>query len=157
MPRHDYGPNPFRPGESEDQFLRKMIIWVVGMVVSAACLMGLLSWYQRFVLQTATETVAKTTGAIQKQAQDVAAQAQARAERDKAERAEAQRRQAQAEMDRVAALNDEVARREASWAKFYVPSPICKHPDNRATMECANEHLRAKKEFDKRWPAGDLR
>lgn len=157
MPRRDYGPDPFRRGESEDQSMRKMIIWVVGMVVAAACLIGILSWYQRFVVQTATETVTKTTSAIQKQAQDMAAQAQARGEREKAERAEAKRRQEEAESNRIAALNAETARREASWAKFYVPSPFCKNPDNRATMECANEHLRAKKEFDRKWAAGELR
>jgi lysophospholipid acyltransferase (LPLAT)-like uncharacterized protein len=157
MPSRDYGPDPFRRGESEEQFLRKMIIWVVGMVIAAACLFGVATWYQRFVVRTATESMAKTTTAIQKQAQDMAAQAQARAEREKAERAEAKRRQEEAEANRIAALNAEAARREASWAKFYVPSPFCKNPDNRNTMECANEHLRAKKEFDKKWAAGELR
>lgn len=157
MPRRDYGPDPFRRGESEDQFMRKVIIWVVGTVVAAACLIGILSWYQRFVMQTATETFTKSTSAIQKQAQDIAAQAQARAEREKAERAEAKRQQEEAESNRIAALNAETARREASWAKFYVPSPFCKNPDNRITMECANEHLRAKKEFDRKWAAVELR
>lgn len=156
MPRRDYGPDPFHRDESADQFARKMIIWVVGMVIAAACLFGILSWYQRFVVQTATETVTKAASAVQKQAQDMAAQAQARAEREKTERAEAQRLQREAEASRIATLNAEAARREASWAKFYVPSPFCKNPDNRATMECANEHLRAKKEFDRKWAAGEL-
>ncbi len=156
MPKRSYGPDPFRSGESEGQFLRKTIIWVVGMLVTTACLLGVLVWYQRFVVQTATETVTRTTSRIQQQAQDMAAQAQARAEREKAERVEAKRRQEQAEANQIAALNAEVARREASWAKFYVPSPFCKNPDNSATMECANEHLRAKKAFDKQWAAGEL-
>jgi cell division septum initiation protein DivIVA len=102
----DYGPDPFRRGEAEDRLVWKMIYWVVGMVVTAAFLFGMLSWYQRFVVQTATESAAKMASALQKHAQDVAAQAQARAEREKAERAAAQRRTIEAENARIAAAQE---------------------------------------------------
>jgi hypothetical protein len=157
MPERETDPDFLRGGQKEDQHLRKVVIWVVGTVVSVAAVVGVLSWHQRFVVQTATGTVSRTTSAIQKQAQDMAAQSHARAERERAERAEAKRREERAEADRVAALNEQAVRREASWAAFYVPSRFCKNPDNSATMECANEHLRAKKEFNRRWAAGELR
>jgi hypothetical protein len=95
--------------------------------------------------------------ALQKHAQDVAAQAQARAERERAERAEAQRRAIEAENTRIAAAQEQEQRRERAWNRFYRPSEFCANPDNRATMQCANEYARAKKEFDRKWATGELR
>jgi hypothetical protein len=61
--------------------------------------------------------------------------------------------QRRAEAARVSAVA-EAARREHAWAKFYKPSPGC--IGSVATLECANEHMRFKREFDASYAAGKL-
>lgn len=50
-----------------------------------------------------------------------------------------------------------VGEKEAAWSRFYEPSPNCMNPDRRGTVDCANEYIRAKTDFEQRWNAGALR
>lgn len=57
---------------------------------------------------------------------------------------------------RRAAL-DEAARRERAWAKFYKRAPNCdNNPNQEQLVECANQHIRAKRQFDEAYVAGKL-
>lgn len=93
-------------------------------------------------------------------------------ERAKAQQAEATRRAAEAERVRLedeaartrselaaARLEQqEAARKEAAWAAFFQPKKACDDPPDSATLvECGNDHIRAKREFEERWERGDLR
>ena len=69
----------------------------------------------------------------------------------------------QAEQKRHAALKvearqrEELARRERAWAKFYVKPARCDNsPNGETLMECANEHIRAKRRFETEYAAGSL-
>lgn len=64
------------------------------------------------------------------------------------QRAELAQRQAEAaETQRVA--NDT----EEAWKRFYKPSVTCRDPAAAATVECVNEYVKAKREFQSRMAA----
>jgi hypothetical protein len=71
---------------------------------------------------------------------DDAEEAKARAQRD-----ELARRQAAVEQARRAEVDVEEA-----WNRFFKPSAACKDPSAGATVECANEYVKAKREFSAR-------
>jgi hypothetical protein len=43
--------------------------------------------------------------------------------------------------------------KEAAWSAFYKPSPECLKT---VSVECGNEYMRARKEFERRYEAGEL-
>jgi hypothetical protein len=50
---------------------------------------------------------------------------------------------------------DAVARKERAWTKFYKKSPKCDgSPNNETMVECANEFIRAKRQFEQAYSAG---
>jgi hypothetical protein len=75
------------------------------------------------------------------------------------ERAVADERQRTADQQRAGedqkrAVQAEVDRKESAWKRFYKPSPGCEAAST--SVECANEHIRAKREFEARYAAGKL-
>lgn len=56
-------------------------------------------------------------------------------------------------LERQQAAEAERRRKATAWARFYEPSAQCL---NDATVECGNQHMRARKEFERRYAAGDL-
>ena len=82
-------------------------------------------------------------------AAQAADEASARTRRHEADMLAAERR-AQSQRERV-----ELARRqkEAAWQRFFQPSPQCLNSTN---VECGNAHIRARREFERRYAAGDL-
>ena len=69
---------------------------------------------------------------------DPASEAKAQSERE-----QSARRQAAIDEAHRAATEAEDA-----WKRFYKPSATCKNPDARATVECVNEYIKAKREFE---------
>lgn len=109
------------------------------------------------------QPTAQPMGRIQAQAIEMARRADQQSEAHRAKQAAAreqalvaERQANQVAMARVAEARAAADRREAAWSRFYKPSPPCQSPDNRATMDCINEHIRAKREFEKRWQAGEF-
>jgi len=43
--------------------------------------------------------------------------------------------------------------KEAAWQRYFQPSPQCL---NSTSVECGNAHIRARREFERRYAAGDL-
>jgi hypothetical protein len=69
-----------------------------------------------------------------------------------------QRERAQAERDKLAAKQaaiDADSAKERAWERFYKPSPGCQGGDTGTTF-CANEHVRARVEFERRWDNGQI-
>jgi len=85
--------------------------------------------------------IEKTT---RRQAVEDAERQQTRRAAETAAREEITRAQEAAEAARLNALG-----KEATFQRRYQPSPKCKADPS--TMECANEHMRARKEFDANW------
>jgi len=50
----------------------------------------------------------------------------------------------------------EATRKEAAWRDFFKRSPRCAIEANQTDVECVNEYIRARREFDHRWDAGQL-
>ena len=157
------------PGaSSESQIVVWLAVIIVGTAIGGLIAYFAVRWYETRQMEVAlrqfTQAVTGSSAqarremvAAQERARSQAAAAQLRAEQERAERAAAQRQAAEAEAARIAAVNAEAARKETAWQKFYVRSDVCKNPDNRTTIECANAHARAKTEFERRWAAGQLR
>lgn len=145
---HRWGP--------DERILRSTLVWLGVAVAIVAILFAGLRWYQQHLVETTVEQVTRSTATITEQARRVAAEARERSARRRAERDAARRAADDAEAARIAAAFAEADRREAAWQAFYVRSEFCRSPDNRTTMECANEHLRAKKEFEQRWADGKI-
>ena len=50
----------------------------------------------------------------------------------------------------------EAARTETAWQAYFQRSPGCAIEANQTSVECVNEYIRARREFDRRWAAGEL-
>lgn len=161
------GREPIPEAGSESRLIVWLALIIVGTAVGGLIAYFAARWYETRQLEAAMQQFTRTLGSVsaqsqrefaaaQERARSQAAAERVRAERENEARAAAKQRAAEAEAVRIAAAKAEADRREAAWKKFYVPSEICKNPDNRVMMECANAHAKAKKEFDKRWAAGQL-
>jgi hypothetical protein len=59
--------------------------------------------------------------------------------------------------DASASLLDETTRQELAWAKFYKRSTYCDNdPTNERAVQCANEFIRAQRQFREAYAAGKL-
>ena len=141
---------------AEPWSLSRVIAYVVVSIVAVAAIGLAARWIQLRIAQDAMQSIVETSAAASARIRRDAAEARARADSERAERAAAERHAMEEKNARIAAVQEQAMRRERAWAKFYVPSEFCKNPDNRATMQCANEHGRAKREFDQKWAQGSL-
>jgi hypothetical protein len=83
--------------------------------------------------------------------------------RRKAKEDEAQRirleaaRRTQAAADRARAEQATALAKERAWEQFFKPAKNCLNPPDWETqVECGNAHIRAQREFETKWAAGDL-
>lgn len=80
----------------------------------------------------------------------------AAAELDRQRRLREAQRQREEEAQRRAAM-DEKQRRAEAWARFYrQPRRCIDNPTSEVMVECANEHIRKRREFDALYDAGRL-
>lgn len=93
---------------------------------------------------------------IEEQQRIVAEQQRARQaieERREAARLQAAREKDQKEEAARRAEAAEAERKEQAWAKFYRKPASC---NDAGTMNCANDYIRAKQEFERRYARGEL-
>lgn len=64
------------------------------------------------------------------------------------QRWESSQREEQQERKAMAAEQARMQKREAEWNRYFKPSAACR--DNPVTVDCANEHIRARRAFDER-------
>jgi len=149
--------------QSEDRLMRR-VLYTAG-VAACGTVISAVVYYTMFLveLKAATETMEKVTGNVQRDTARMVGDFKRNAEvarlealnkdaRDRQAKADAQHAEAAA---KEAAINIAAAK-EAAWDRYYKPSEKCQSYDARATMDCANEHVRAKREFDAKWAAGAI-
>jgi len=105
-------------------------------------------------LHRAREREAQARAELERQAAEEAAERRRRAmvEADAASEAAARRQREElaerrAEAERAQRASDES---EDAWKRFYRPSANCRDAASTATVECVNEYVKAKREFQSR-------
>lgn len=146
--------------DRESDFLGDVFKIALGIALGGIILWMCAEYYERYRIRQAT-------AAIEHVAHEISAEI-GEAHRRALERQEAHRRaqQQQARLDQMrraaavqAAADRERARRraeakkEAAWAAFYQPSQECL---KQTSVECGNAHIRARREFERKYAAGEL-
>jgi hypothetical protein len=72
------------------------------------------------------------------------------------ERALAERQRNSELLEKQAVAEREADRKEAAWKNFFHRSDDCAIEENQTTVICANEYIRARREFDARWERGQF-
>jgi LPS O-antigen subunit length determinant protein (WzzB/FepE family) len=140
--------------EREDTSVWKIAIGVtLGILVAGVIGFLVRAW----MAQAAIEQITKQADKMMQQQQQAAQAARDRALAEKAEQERASAYAADARRRAQTAATDAAMRRERAWAKYYKRSPLCDNqPSNETMMKCANEHIRAKRQFDVDYEAGKL-
>ena len=133
----------------------------IGSLAASAITWGAAELRLRWELQQVAETMKReavqSRSALERAQRDAAQEVQ-RLEQERQRMSVEQRNQLaeqqRQEAEAMRATQMEAARKEAAWKRFYRPSAAC--IGSAATVECANEHIRAQKEFARRFAAGEL-
>ncbi|MGF6695188.1 hypothetical protein M2318_005289 [Metapseudomonas resinovorans] len=141
--------------------------WVLGLI--GTILAALVVYYGRVAIieQMGQRQIAHTQAALQKlqeqQAQQAATrnqQALQRQQRQTMSEQEAQRQaaiQSQRAVEAQRARIDEQRQHDAAWESFYKPMRGCEIWQSDSHMvECQNHKIRAKREFEEKWVAGEI-
>ncbi|HMN47468.1 MAG TPA: hypothetical protein PKE27_23040 [Povalibacter sp.] len=118
-------------------FLGVLMLWLV----AAAVVRHQMSQVNVAVQQSLDSMQQRAQQAAQSRRDD---QERRRRQEVRAQQIAADRRQAQLTAER---------RKDAAWAAFYQPSPQCLES---TSVECGNAHIRARREFERRYAAGEL-
>ncbi len=153
---------PFGSGPREGLTIWKIAVGVcLGSLVASAITWGVAELRVRWEIQQAAHALQNQTVRAQEahsSAQSNAALDALRAAKDQSQLELQQReellRQQREESDRIRARQEEAEKREAAWKRFYRPSAGC--AASTVSIECANEHIRAKKEFEAKYGTGQL-
>jgi hypothetical protein len=143
-----------------------MLMWKVaggvfiGSLVAAAVIAAVERYRVQVAFEEATRFFQSMTSSAQKSSARATAEMREREARRAAEAEAARERAAEqqrsTEASKRAAL-EEAARKERAWAKFYKRPPMCDdNPNNQTMVECANGHIRAKRQFEEQYAAGKL-
>jgi hypothetical protein len=146
----------------EDNTLMWKIAAGVAIGILAAALVLLL--VDRIRTQMAIDEATRFFQGLTKGLQDSSTRTAEDARRREAQRAAAEqqvRREGAAQPrnteDAKRAAIEEAARKERAWDRFYKRSPYCdNNPNNEQMIECANAHIRAKRQFEEAYAAGKL-
>lgn len=121
-------------------------------VVAIAVALGLRAWREYRAEKEMEAMAAKAIAELRYQqqvAQDAIAKQAAEADRKRREELERVRLQRESLESRQIARQAELAaesRKAAAWERYYRPSAACQRES--VSVECANEHIRAKRAFD---------
>lgn len=141
--------------------------WALGL--AGTILTALVVYYGRVAIieQMGQRQIAHTQAVLQRlqeqQAQQAAARAQQTLQRQHRQTMSTDETQRQAAIDSQRAVAaqrariDEQRQRDTAWESFYKPMRGCDNWQSDAHMvECQNHKLRAKREFEQKWAAGEL-
>lgn len=143
---------------SWDRRQRTPLWQIVLGVTLGVVVMGVGAFYARiWIIQHMFENMTEQVNQIQVKQQQAIEKAQARTRAELVERQRQAALKVEAQQAAEARLREEAARRERAWAKFYVKPSKCEYTANNETLvECANEHIRAKRRFEVEYAAGKL-
>lgn len=141
--------------------------WALGLI--GTIITALVVYYARVAIieQMGQRQIAHTQAALQKlqeqQAQQAAARKQQALERQHRQTMSEQEAQRQAAADSRRAIEaqrariDERRQHDAAWESFYKPMRGCEIWQSDSHMvECQNHKIRAKREFEQKWAAGEI-
>jgi Flp pilus assembly protein TadG len=134
-------------------------LWKITIGVTLGILVaGVIGFFVRaWMAQAVVEQVGQQANKMLLQQQQAAQAARNRALAEKAEQERAAAYAAAARQRAQTAATDAAMRRERAWAKYYKRPALCDNqPSNETMMKCANEHIRAKRQFDLDYEAGKL-
>ena len=134
-------------------------VWKIALGVTLGILLaGAIGFFVRaWMAQAAIEQITQQANRMLIQQQQAAQAARDRAIAEKAEQERATAYAAAARQRSQAAATDAAIRRERAWAKYYKRPALCDdQPSNETMIKCANEHIRAKRQFDLDYEAGKL-
>jgi hypothetical protein len=152
----------------KDQRRSRTILYAIGTVVGGVAITLTARYFSyEYQMSVVTSTFTKVMDDMQKSAaktgekiqRDAAAARQAaidKEERDRQIVAQAERDKFAKQQAAIDAASRAADAKEAAWKQFYQPSSNCQSYESRASMECANEHVRAKRDFEAKWAAGQL-
>ena len=134
-------------------------VWKIAAGVALGILAaGVIGFFVRASMaQAALEQFKQQTEKILMQQQQGTQAARDRALAERAEQERAAAYAAAARQRAQTAATDAAMRRERAWAKYYKRPALCDdQPSNETMMKCANDHIRAKRQFDLDYEAGRL-
>jgi hypothetical protein len=155
-----YEDRPFSRDTSDDNLAWKIAIGVFVGILAA----GLVAhWVRMYFIQQALQDFNKSIQqiSVQSQRSTQELQRQQALQQEQVLAAANQRRldlaaaQRQAEDARRQQL-DEATRKETAWSKYYRKPSHCDTADGQAFVECANGHIRAKRQFEELYAAGKI-
>lgn len=133
--------------EQETDFFAGVLKIALGLFLGALLIWMAIEYRARYELRQVHQALQESTEAMQVSVQRREAEHAAYRE---AQRLQQAQRQVTDYQHRIELQRVERAKADA-WARFYQPSPQCL---NDATVECGNAHMRARKEFERRYGAG---
>lgn len=146
--------------DKEDDFFGGVLKIALGIALGGLILWIAAEYYMRFRVNQAAAAAedmahAMVAGIDEAQRRSVAAQAaRKRAEAERARLNQMRRGAAiQATADREMARQRAEVAKAAAWTAFYQPSSECLAE---ASVECGNAHIRARREFERRYASGEL-
>ena len=142
------------------------LIWKIAAGVAIGIIVAAVTLYavERYRMQVAIDEGLRAFKQITQGVSESAARADRERKRQEAEQdaraQDARLRQAEqqraVEVARREAL-DAAARKERAWAKFYKKPPNCEgDPNSEQMVNCANQFIRAKRQFEDAYVAGKL-
>jgi hypothetical protein len=134
-------------------------VWKIAIGVTLGILVaGVIGFFVRaWIAQAAIEQISQQANKMLIQQQQAAQAAHDRALAEKAEQERAAAYVVEARQRAQTAATDAAMRRERAWAKYYKRPALCDdQPSNETMMKCANDHIRAKRQFDLDYEAGKL-
>lgn len=154
-----------RPAWLEDRRRPEVNVWKIAIGVAAGVLVAsAIGYFVRVaMINHALGEFAKSTSNIVRAMNQQSALEQERQQRAKAiaRQQEAERRAIEISKQREheAALEHARALQQAkdkAWSKYYLKPTTCETAEGQAFVECANHHIRAKRQFEDLWSAGRL-
>jgi hypothetical protein len=146
--------------DKEPDFLGDVFKIALGIALGGVMLWIGAEYYMRYrikqaaaVIEHAAHEMAAGIGEAQRRALE--AQAARRRTQEQQAKLDQMRRSAavQAAADRATARQKAEAAKAAAWAAFYQSTQECLE---QASVECGNAHIRARREFERKYAAGEL-
>lgn len=154
-----------RPSWMEERRRGDVDVWKIAAGVALGILVaGAIGYFVRlWFISQALSGFNQSMSAIVRQSNEQAAQERQRQEQIRAIAAQRdwERRQQEAEIQRareatIQQAQERQSAKESAWSRYYRKPAACENADGQAFVDCANQHIRAKRQFEQLWAAGKL-
>lgn len=154
-----------RPAWLEERRSQEVHVWKIAVGVAAGILVAsAIGFFVRVsMINHAVGEFTRATSNIVRDMNQQTAREQERQERAKAVAAQQESVRRADEAARQRAHEAAVQRaqelqfaKDQAWNRYYRKPASCQNADGQAFVECANHHIRAKRQFEELWAAGKL-